>query len=1120
MSSEKFVHLHNHSHYSLLDGLSSPEDLVECAINLGFKSLALTDHGTCAGLYHFQKICLEKNIKPILGMEAYSTFDHNIKDIDKYPTHHLILIAKNKVGYKNLIKLSSLAFIQGFYYRPRIDFDLLCKYKEGLIVSSACSQGEIPYLLWHQDKEVAKKTIEKYKDVFKDDFYLELMIHEYLTDKEQEKKERKLSARLYSLAKEMGIKAICTTDTHYANSDEWNMHDILLSIQTRTHIKNPKRFSFDSKDFYLKSYEEMEAIYSKAPDTLLNTLEIAEKVESGIISPEKDLLPPFDLPEGYATEADFLKALVKTGMQEKGLINKPEYRERVKYEMGVITKCKYEKYFLILWDIINFAKRQNIRWGIGRGSAVSSLCLYSLGITKLDPIKHDLIFERFLNLDRISPPDVDLDFDYYKRDQIYEYLGQKYGSEHNSKIGTYNSYKARAAIRFTAKALDIGNDWERYLAEKQKHPDSKVEMTKKSLDLADEISKTIPLKAKNIQEALSTVPLLTKWQDRYPELFKAALYVEGVLASAGVHPAGTMVCKDPVIEHIPLRTSHGSICSQYDMSEVEELGLLKFDILALKTLTVIDETVKLIKKRHPDDQVAQNLDVDLLDPVDRKVFAVLNGENPLIDTQGIFQLEGYGMSQLLKKIHVDTFEDIVVANALFRPGPLQGGVHDLYCAYKHKQQEIQYLHPKMENALKDTYGIMIYQENVMKVAVELAGFTKGQADVLRYAVGKKKEKLMKTQLDLFVQGCIKNGIAKDVAEKIFAQIDFFSGYGFNKCLSGDTKVLNKLDNKVYDLKQLSNGSYGLNKKNPVILDSMIDDKIIEDELVEVFETGEKEIYEIELTNGMIVKCTLDHKFYCSDGKSHTVKEILDNDFEIVYNIETSKNMLKCKIKSIKAIGKQMTYNVTMKGHQHNYKIIDVNKNMSIITSNSHAAAYAFLAYQTAYLKTHYFLEFMCNLLTSEIDNSDKGLKLESYMSQVTKNKYRFLPPNINKSCLGFSISRIKVNHMSQECIRRPISMIKGVGAKAVEEIMAHRPYSNLKDFLSKVDGRKVTSAVFKALVEAGCFDEEWKDSKDNMMSQYTKFKEEIEAERKAEKKKEKAIKSGGGGNLFENCSSS
>ena len=877
MSDNKFVHLHNHSYYSLLDGLSSIEELVECAKDQGYKSLAITDHGTCGGLYRFQKVCNENAIKPILGMEAYFTDDHTIKDKTAKKYSHLILLAKKKIGYKNLINLSSFAYINGFYYKPRIDFKILEKYKEGLIVTSACPQGEIPSLLWEGKEEEASNVAGKFKEVWGEDFYIELMMHSYDRDPEQQAKEKKLCGQLYKFAKKMGIKAICTNDTHYAMKDDWEYQDILLAIQTHAHIKDPDRFSFCSRDFYLKPYEEMAQLYSKAPELLLNTLEIDDKIESNIIETSKDLLPRFNLPEGYTTEADYLKALVKDGMREKGLIDKKEYRERIRYEIDVITKCKYEKYFLIIWDIINYAKRQGIRVGIGRGSAVGSLCLFVLGITKLDPIKHDLIFERFLNLDRISPPDVDVDFDYSRRDEIYNYLYQKYGVDHCAKIGTYNSYKARAAIRYTTKALDIGNDWETYQEKKKKNPNAKIEMTKNSLNMADEMAKAVPLKSPTLADALKHEESLRSYQSKYPLLFKAALKMEGVLSSSGVHPAGVMASKDVITDHIPLKVSNGVICSQYDMSEVEELGLLKFDLLAIKTLTVVDKTLKMIKEMYPKSENVQKLDIDQIEPNDPKVFAILNGENPYIDTKGIFQLEGHGISNLLRNIHVDSFEDIVVANALFRPGPLGAGVHDMYCNYKHGREKIKYLHPKMGEALKDTYGMMIFQENVMKVAQKLAGMTGGQSDVLRYAVGKKKEKLMKEQKEVFVNGCIKNGIEKEIAEKIFAQIDYFSGYGFNKCLSGDTLVLNKVDNKTYSLKEIAS-----DKNIPIVLDSCIGGEIVEDELVEVFETGEKELYEVKLDNGMVIKCTLDHKFYCSDEKPHTVREIVEEKLDVLY----------------------------------------------------------------------------------------------------------------------------------------------------------------------------------------------------------------------------------------------
>jgi len=606
---EKFCHLHNHSFFSLLDGLASIDDLVDCASDLGYKSLALTDHGSCAGLYKFQKACKKKGIKPILGMEAYITKDHTIKE-NRADNYHLILLAKNQVGYKNLIKLSSLAYIDGFYYKPRIDFALLEKHKEGLIVSSACASGELSSLLWNGEDEMAEELAKKYHSVFGDDYYLEIMSHVYNEGgSEQEAKEKMLSGKIYKLSKKLGIKAICTNDTHYARKEDWEAHDVLLSIQTLDTIKNPKRMTFNSQDFYLKPYEQMAELYKKAPEILANTVEIANKIEEGdFIEPSEDLLPDFDLPDGFEDEEAYLKELVKNGMEEKGLINKPEYRERVKYEMSVITKCNYTKYFLILWDIINFARAEKLRFGIGRGSAVSSLCLYVLGITKLDPVKYDLIFERFLNPDRISPPDVDIDFDYDRREEIYNYIIQKYGPERCSQIGTYNKLMARQTIRSTIKVLDLGNDWDIEQKKRAENPNAKIVSTKNSLDLADRIAKLVPFKAgTKIRGAIKSVEELRTAMHKYPKLMACVLKIEGTLKSGGVHPAGILVCKDPLIDHIPLRASKGVICSQFDGPEVEYLGLLKFDLLALKTLTVVDKTVQVIEQR-----TNQYIDVDKL----------------------------------------------------------------------------------------------------------------------------------------------------------------------------------------------------------------------------------------------------------------------------------------------------------------------------------------------------------------------------------------------------------------------------------------------------------------------------------------------------------------------------
>lgn len=946
-----FVHLHNHSHFSLLDGLSSPEDLVSAAKDLNYKAMALTDHGTCAGLYEFQKECKSAGIKPILGAELYITKDHLYKEKDSR-TFHILLLAKNKTGLKNLFKLSTIAELEGKYRKPRIDHELLKKHHEGLICTSGCPASEIPMALHQENDALAEQLVGEYKEIFGSDFYFEIMMHKYFNNKEQEKRERDLARKLYQLSKKFNVKAVATNDIHYAKKDHHKFHDILLSMQTGDTIKNPERFTFDSDEFYIKSYDEMYLAYKSAPELLTNTLEIEEKVEGGLIGFSPDLLPHFDCPEGYESQESYLKALVKDGMVEKKLIEIPEYRERVKFEMQAIIKCGYTRYFLILWDIINFAKQNNIKIGAGRGSAVGSLALYVLGITKLDPIKYGLLFERFINPERISPPDVDIDFDYYRRDEIFDYITRKYGQEYCSKIGTYNSFKAKAVIRYATKALDLGGDWEYRL--------KTGEEGKNSLRLSDEIAKLIDEGPNiSIESSLKDNENFRNAMKKFPTLLDTALRIEGKLSSAGVHAAGIVVCKDPIIEHIPMRESNGVVCSQFNKEEVEELGLLKFDCLALKTITVMNDTVRDIKKRY-----GRDIDLDALEPNDPKVFALFNGKYEM-DNRGIFQFESSGMMRLLKDVHVDSINDMIVCNALYRPGPLGAGVQNLYCDYKHKRKKIEPLHPLMGQILGETYGIICYQEDFMKIAQQMAGFTKGQSDLLRKAVGKKKADLLKEQKSLFVDGCVKNGIQQDIAEKIFEQIDYFGGYGFNK---------------------------------------------------------------------------------------------------------------------------------------------------------SHSAAYAFIAYQTAWLKYYYPIEYMCNLLSSELGNDDK---LSLYLKEAKRMGIEIKEPNINKSGNAYLMEEGQLrNGKKGWYLRSPLTFIKGIGDKAVESIVAAQPFASLKDFLQRVDARRVNRKVFASLVEAGCMDDMWGMARPVMIQRYEEIKKIADKEKAVIKRQEAKMESLGGGSLFEKLNGS
>jgi DNA polymerase III alpha subunit len=1278
---EKYVNLHNHSYYSALDGLSSPDDMVDACIANGSRALAITDHGTCGGWYNFQKACLAKGVKPILGNEFYISPDHTSVD-PKDPRYHLVLLAKNHLGVQNIMELSTIAETKGKYKKPRIDFKLLQAHHEGLICMSACCIGELPSKLWQGDNDGAVKMANEYKDLFGDDYYIEIMMHKYNQNaEEQEKREKVLAKQLYSLAKKLNIKTVCSNDAHYANRSDAPYHDVMLSMQTHDHIKNPDRFTFNGEQFYLRPYEEMYDLYKSAPEMLLHTVEIAEKIESdAILLPSKDLLPIFNVPQGVTSETAYLKELVKEGMKLHGFINDPIYRERIKMEMELIVRCGFVRYFLTLWDIINYAKQQSVRTGIGRGSGAGSLCLYCLGITKLDPIKYGLLFERFINPERVSPPDVDIDFDYSRRDEIFDYIIRKYGTDYCCKIGTYNTFKAKGAIRYAAKALDIGNDWETYQAAKKRNPNAKIEMTKKSLDLADFIAKQIPeVPGTTIESALKDDESFRSAMQKYPKLLDAVRHVENTVSSAGVHPAGIIICKDPIAKHIPLRESKGAICSQFVMSEVDELGLLKLDMLALKTLTVIEDTVQMIKKRYGID-----IDIDNLDPTDKNVFKLFNGGYKNMDNRGIFQFEAHGISKLLKSIRVDTFNDLVVCNALYRPGPLGAGVHELYSDYKHGRKKIEYLHPKMGEVLKDTYGIMcfskdqiVYTNNGPKCIEEICkqpvycldngklnkypsvngAFKSGVREIFEYTLSNGA--IIKSTNDHPIFNG-ENYIAMD--EIFYKKLPIHYTLGNIK----DSTENEKMEKKAYLWGTLIGGEKNDHKflpfqnikQNRRIYLSLLAG------LVDTDGSIQKDIYYSSSSNQLLIDVeyvlwrlgyttyrshhmvhvyeSIDlfnelqpylinkkgvNRLYCNGSNirlnSKMVAELLKNKIGnmsvrkfcdinklnrcTVMRIMSQKNtwckkggvervlnkdeINACKcifVERRKSLGMQDVYDLSMPHDDHNFivnsgvsvhncfqenimkvvqvlagftlgqadwlrKVIGKKKPELIKKENldtlfiegckkhsdidpkvakaifdqieyfggygfnlSHAASYSLISYQTAWLKVYYPLEYMCNLLSSEINNSDKGFKLNSYLSEARRMNLVIKGADINKSGLKYSIAsfRDEISGEEKDGIRTPLTILNGVGEKAVESIVANQPFANLKEFLHSVDTRKVTSRVFTALVENGCMRDSWGIGDEALLNQYVDVKAEVDKEKKQKKKKEEQMDQYGGVSIF------
>jgi len=745
-----FVHLHNHSHYSLLDGLTKLDEMVDFAKEQGSPAIALTDHGTMYGTIEFYQKAKKAGIKPILGVETYlaphSRFDKSTREDGR--SYHLLLLAKNLEGYRNLIKLVSHAHIEGFYYKPRIDWELLQRHHEGLIASTACLAGEIPRLIMAEKLDEAKKRILEYNELFgQGNFYLEIMDHPEIEELV------KVNKTMIEFSRELGIPLVATNDVHYFKKDDAEAQDILLCLQNKKKKSDADRMTMIGHgDYSLRPNVEMIEAFKDTPEAIANTLKIAEmcnvEIELGNIQ-----LPHFEVPEGYDGNS-YLREWCERGIAKRFPDASAEeiakVKERLDYELSVIAKMGWPSYFLIVADFINWAKDNKIVVGPGRGSAAGSLVCYLTGITNLDPLKYDLLFERFLNPDRISMPDIDMDFADTRRGEVLRYVEEKYGQDHVAQIITFGTMAARAAVRDVGRVLD------------------------EPYDYCDKISKSIPMFMK-LDEALKTVPELKEMYNNEAAAKKILDYakrLEGVARHSSTHACGVLITKDPLTDNVPIQyasSADKSIISQYSLHPVEDLGLLKMDFLGLKNLTIIESALKIIKNTRG---LELNIDkIPLDDAPTYKLFQ--DGE-----TTGVFQFESSGMKRYLRELKPTVFEDIIAMVALYRPGPMEW-IPD-YIAGKHQSKKVSYLHPKLAPILEKTYGVAIYQEQVMSIARDLAGFTMGQADVLRKAMGKKIASLLAEQKEKFIDGCVKNGVYKELGEKVFSFIEPFAGYGFNR----------------------------------------------------------------------------------------------------------------------------------------------------------------------------------------------------------------------------------------------------------------------------------------------------------------------------------------------------
>ncbi len=745
-----FVHLHNHSHYSLLDGLTKLDELINYAKEQGSPAVALTDHGAMYGIIDFYQKAKKAGIKPIIGVETYlapgSRFDKNTRDDGR--GYHLILLAKNNIGYQNLIRLVSAAHVEGFYYKPRIDWEILKEHHEGIIASTACLGGEIPRLINGDKLEEAEKRILEYNALFgQGNFYLEIQDHPELSGQE------KVNRQLIEFSKKLGIPLVATNDIHYFKKEDAEAQDILLCLQNKKKISDTDRMKMlGYGDYSMRSNAEMIAAFREMPEAIANTLKIADmcnvEIELGNIQ-----LPHFEVPAGYDGNS-YLREWCETRIEKRYPEAKAEelakVHERLDYELSVIAKMGWPSYFLIVADFIKWAKDNKIVVGPGRGSAAGSLVCYLAGITNLDPLKYDLLFERFLNPDRISMPDIDMDFADIRRGEVLNYVEEKYGKDHVAQIITFGTMAARAAVRDVGRVLD------------------------EPYDYCDKISKSIPMFMK-LGEALKSVPELREMYSQEPaakRILDYAKRLEGVARHASTHACGVLITKDPLTEYVPIQyasSSDQSIISQYSLHPIEDLGLLKMDFLGLKNLTIIESALKIIKNTR-----GLEIDIDQIPLDDAKTYKLFQEA----ETTGVFQFESSGMKRYLRELKPTVFEDIIAMVALYRPGPMEW-IPD-YIAGKHHLKKVAYLHPKLAPILEKTYGVAIYQEQVMQIARDLAGFSMGQADVLRKAMGKKIASLLAEQKEKFIEGCVKNGVYKELGEKVFSFIEPFAGYGFNR----------------------------------------------------------------------------------------------------------------------------------------------------------------------------------------------------------------------------------------------------------------------------------------------------------------------------------------------------
>jgi DNA polymerase III subunit alpha len=869
-----FVGLHIHSDYSLLDGASQLPDLVDRAVELGMPAIALTDHGVMYGAIELIKVCKGKGVKPIIGNEMY-VINGDIEKQQRRPRYHQVVLAKNTQGYKNLVKLTSISHLKGvqgkgIFSRPCINKDLLEQYHEGLIITSACLGGEVPQAILQNRPDVARKVAQWYKDLFADDYYLEIQDHGSPED-------RVVNIEVVKIARELDIKIICTNDSHYISCNDVEAHDALLCIQTGKLITEDKRLRYSGTE-YLKSADEMRMLFRDhlsddiIEEAIQNTLEVAEKVEDydGVLGQPR--LPDFPVPDGYTGET-YMAHVAREGLIKRFNVSSldelpQEYRDRLEYEIEMMIQMGFPTYFLVVWDYIRFARDNGIPVGPGRGSAAGSLVAYAMGITNIDPVHHGLLFERFLNPERKSMPDIDTDFCIDRRDEVIQYVTEKYGRERVAQIITYNRMTSRAVLKDVARVLDI--PYGESDAMTKRIPVMRGKPAKLKVMISDETPDP-EFKAKYDEGGYvpGTQVTYRRWIDM-------AMRIEGTNKSVGIHAAGVVISSQALDEIVPLQLNKDSdgIVTQYSMEDVEAMGLLKMDFLGLKNLTMIQKAVDLIEAGK-----GEKIDLDHLPMDDPATYKLLERG----DLGGIFQLESSGMRQIVRDLKPSGLEDISSVLALYRPGPLDAGLIPKFINRKHGQEKIDFADKILEPILSETYGIMVYQEQIMKIAQDMGGYSLGQADLLRRAMGKKKMSEMLKHQENFVGGAVDKGVPKKVAEELWDQMVKFAEY----CLSADTELL------TVEYGPLTLGEI-VAKRIPCSVFSVDANGFVYTQpIAQWHPRGYQEVFEYHLDDGSTIRATKDHQFMTEAGEMLPIDEIFERGLELKQVEAPWPKVLRC-----------------------------------------------------------------------------------------------------------------------------------------------------------------------------------------------------------------------------------